>query len=318
MKRFFFRLAFTAFLSLPFAAAAAGADRPESVVVNKIAAVVNGDIITLHELRQHSAGEFLRMGVNPGDPAARHQVDQVMSRVLSAMIDDILLRQEAERLKIKMTDAEVDNELNKLVQRNQTTLKEFESRVVAQGGTMDIVRERIRNSLLSQRIIGIMISRKVVIGSEEISAYYERHRNEFHADKTVGVSLIVFSPSANPEDIRGRIQSGSLSFEAAAKQFSEGPAADQGGNLGMIGWDDLAPPIKAQVMDLNKGEIGTIFQINGRDCLVKVNDMTSGRNMTLEEATPEIERILREPRMQERFTEYTQQLRSRAVIDIRI
>lgn len=318
MKRFFICLAALFIFGLPVSLPAAQPEGPESIVVNRIAAVVNGEIITLHELRQHSAGEFMRMGVNPRDPASRATVNQVMSQVLSAMIDDILLRQEAERLKIKVSETEIDNELNKMVQRNQTSLREFEARVAAQGGTMAMVKERIRNNLLSQRIIGIQIARKIMVTSEEVSAYYEQHKNEFQANRGVDVSLIVFSPSSNAADVLRRIQSGSLTFEAAAKQFSEGPAPDQGGRLGMINWDDLAPPLKAQVVDLQKGEVGTVFHINGRDYLVKLNDTTPGRNMSLEEATPEIERLLREPRMQERFTEFTQQLRGRAVIDIRV
>lgn len=45
--------------------------------------------------------------------------------------------------------------------------------------------------------------------------------------------------------------------------------------------------------------------------------MESGEGQTLEEATPQIERILREPKLQERFREYTEQLRKRAVVEIR-
>lgn len=305
------------FLALP-AAVSAARENPETIVVNKIAAVVNGEIVTLHELRQHSSAEFVRTGINPSDPASRDQIEKIMSKVLAVMIEDILLRQEAERLKIKVTDAEIDNELRKIVQRNQITMQEFEARISAQGGTMDMVRERVRNSVLSQRIIGMMIARKTMVTQEEINKYYEEHKNDFQAEKAVDVSLIVFSPSSNASDIANKIVNGSLPFAEAARKYSEGPAPEHGGDLGMIRWDDLAPPIKSQVMGLSVGQISDVFQINTRDCLIKLNGVKSGRNMTLEEASPEIERLLREPRLQERFTEYTQQLRSRAVIDIRL
>ena len=52
--------------------------------------------------------------------------------------------------------------------------------------------------------------------------------------------------------------------------------------------------------------------------MLYLHSSTHGRPMTLEEATPEIERILRTPLLETRFDEYTQQLRARAVIDIRI
>ena len=43
-----------------------------------------------------------------------------------------------------------------------------------------------------------------------------------------------------------------------------------------------------------------------------------GRPMTFEEARPVIDNILRQPKAMERFDEYSQQLRSKAVIDIRL
>lgn len=317
MKRIFRAIFLLALMALPVCAFAAD-NASQVITLNKIAAVVNGEMISLHELRQHATSEFIRSGINPNDPAARRQVDMIMSKTLTVMIDDILLRQEAERLQIKVSDADIDNEVRKLAQRNQTTMKEFEARLAAQGGTMEMLKERIRNNILSQRIINIMIARKSVVTSDEVKAYYEEHKNEFEAERSVDISLIVFSPSSNSEDVSLRVKKGTMSFEEAAKKFSEGPAPENGGRLGMIPWDDLASPFKAQIVQMQKGQVSEIFHVNSRDCLLKFNDATSGRSMTLEEATPEIERILREPRLQERFTEYTQQLRSRAVIDIRL
>jgi peptidyl-prolyl cis-trans isomerase SurA len=307
-----------ALLAVPFTSFAAADDPPQPVVLNKIAAVVNGEIITLHELRQHAAAEFARAGINASDPANRRQVDMVMGRVLSVIIDDMLLRQEAERLQIKVSESDIDNEVRKLAQRNQVSMKDFEARIVAQGGTMAMFRERVRNTILSQRIVGIQIARKSIVAEEDIRKYYEEHTNDFAAERSVDFSLIVFAPSANSVDVHEKIRNGSLSFEDAARKFSEGPSPDKGGRLGVIKWDELAAPFKAQIVELKDGEISRVFHANARDCLIKLNASASGRNMTLEEAAPEIERILREPRLQERFTEYTDQLRSRAVIDIRL
>ncbi|CAK7033414.1 MAG: Chaperone SurA [Desulfovibrio sp.] len=318
MKRIFRAFLFFTLTLLPLSSYAADASGSQIITVNKIAAVVNGEMITLHELRQHAASEFVRAGINPSDPASRRYVDEIMSRVLTVMIDDMLLRQEAERLQIKVSDADVDNEVRKIVQRNQVTMKEFEARLAAQGGTMDMLKERVRNNILSQRIINIMIARKSVVTSDEIKTYYEAHKNDFEAERSVDVSLIVFAPSANVDEIYLEIQKGKLSFEDAAKKYSEGPSPENGGRLGMIKWDDLASPFKAQIVEMKKGDVSAPFHMNSRSFLLKFNDSTSGRSMTLEEATPEIERLLREPRLQERFTEYTQQLRSRAVIDIRL
>ena len=308
-----------AFAFLPLAALAADSEgnTGRTLRVNRIAAVINGEIITMHALQQHSSGEFIRAKLDPRSPDANAEMNRIMSRVLTAMVDEILLRQEAERLKIKVTDAEVDNEIRMIRQRSQLSDKDFEQRLMAQGGNLSMLKERIRNNILSQRIVNIMIARKIIIAPEEISGYYEEHKSEFSADKTVDLSLIVFPPAVKALPVVGRIKTGKLSFAAAAKQ-SVGPVPDEGGRLGTIRWEDLAPPFKAALQSMAVGDVSDIFKLNGHDSVIQLNGIFDGRSMTLEEATPQIEQILREPRMQERFDEYMQQLRAKSVIDIRI
>ena len=308
------------FLAFPQVAGATEGERgkPLSLAVNKIVAVVNGEIVTMHDLRQHAAGELSRSRLNPKDPAAHAQIEVLMRRVLDVMIENILLRQEAERLKIKTTDQEVDNEIRKLIQRNQMTQQQFEASLAAQGARMDLLKERIRNNILSQRIIGIMIARKIIVTPEEINAYYDEHKREFVAEKSVDFSLIVFAPKTNTVGIVKRIRSGSLSFAAAATQYTVGPAKERGGHFGKARWEEIALPLREHMQNLAAGDLSDVFQLDGRDTLVKINEITHGRSMTLEEATPVIEQQLREPKLQGRFHEYMEQLRSRAVVDIRM
>lgn len=299
-------------------ACAAPAGQNRSIQVNKIAAVINGEIVTLHELRRHAGPELARMGVDPSAPGSAAQVDAAVKKILDLMIDDILLRQEAAKLKVTVSESEVENELRKLVQRSQVTPQEFEARIVAQGGTMAMVKERLRNNILSQRIVGIMISRKVVVTKEEITKYYAEHQKEFTAEKSVDMALIVFAPTADANAIYAKIKDGSLSFEAAAKQYSVGPEAAEGGKIGHVAWKDLAGSIRAELAQLSPGQTSSVFMLDLNKAVVRLDGSTAGSQMTLEQATPEIERILREPRLEERFKEYTQQLRSKAVIDIRL
>ena len=280
--------------------------------------MINGEIVTLHELRRHAGPELARMGVDPSAPGSAPQVDAAVQKILSLMIDDILLRQEAAKLKVTVSESEVDNELRKLIQRAQVTPQEFEARMVAQGGTMAMVKDRLRNNILSQRIVGIMISRKVVVTKEEIAKYYAEHQKEFTAEKSVDMALIVFTPTVDAAAVYAKIKDGSLSFEDAARQYSVGEAAAKGGKIGHVPWKELAAPIKAELAQLSNGQMSGLFNLELNKALVRLDGATAGSQMTLEQASPEVERILREPRLEERFKEYTQQLRNKAVIDIRL
>lgn len=304
-------------LSVPSAfAVAAGQSR--SIEVNKIAAVINGEIVTLHELRRNAAPELARLGIDPSLPGSAHKVDEAVEKILQLMIDDILLRQEAARLKITVNDSEVENELRKIIQRSQVTPQEFEARITAQGSTMAMLKERLRNNILSQRIVSIMIARKVVVTKEEIARYYAEHKKEFTAEKTVDMALIVFSPTADADAVYARIKNRTMTFEAAASQYSVGPEAARGGKIGHVPWNDLAAPIKAELLQLHDGQMSDVFMLDLNKAIVRLDGSTVGSQMTLEQASPDIERILREPRLEERFKEYTRQLRGRAVIDVRL
>ena len=90
---------------------AAPAANAQEITLNRVVAVVNGDPITLHEVELQSLPEFARNKVNPNDPANKEKVDEILKASLDEMIIDKLISQDAERLGITTTDADVDAEI---------------------------------------------------------------------------------------------------------------------------------------------------------------------------------------------------------------
>ena len=72
-----------------------------------------------------------------------------------------------------------------------------------------------------------------------------------------------------------------------------------------------------QLSTMKPGEVTSLIDINGLQGQLKLINIIKGEPQTLETLTPYIEEILREPKLEERFKEYTDQLRKRAVVDIR-
>lgn len=285
------------------------------MTVTKIAAVVNGEIITLHDLRIRTAGELGRRGIPQTDPRA----EEVMKAILESMINDILLRHEAERYKITVADKEVDEEISKIMQRARMSPKDFEAQIKRQGGTMTMLRDNIKNNMLRQRMINYMVARKVVVTPEEVREYYNKNRSEFSNIKMVDFSVIVFAPGVDKEKIYQALRVGELNFNEAAKIYSVDKGGAQGeGKLRRVPWDNLPEGLRAILGQLSVGEISPVFSYEGRDTVVKMDQPPADTTLTFEEVSPRIEDMLREPRMQERFKEYSEQLRSKAVVDIRL
>lgn len=291
---------------------------PVHAALNGVAAVVNGEMITAFDLDAEMAPEAMRRGLNPKDPAQAAQIDALSRATLERMINNIILTQEAQRLKVSVSDSEVENEIQQIMSRNKLTPQEFQRQLQLQRMTEKDFRERLRSGLLRNRLLANMVGRKVIVTKEEIADYYNAHKQSFMNNQRVRFAIIVYPPTENVERQAARIRSGKASFEQVAREVSVGPRAQEGGDVGFADWNSLDPAWQDMLSLLHPGEVSGILEINnGLKGQLKLLEMESGDGQTLEEASPQIERILREPKLQERFREYSEQLRKRAVVEIR-
>ena len=147
--------------------------------INGVAAVVNGEMITVFDLQAETAPEAMRRGLNPKDPNQAAAIEELTKVTLERMINNIILTQEAQRLKISVGDSEVDNEIQQIMSRNKMTPEEFQRQLQIQRTTEKDFRERIRSSLLRNRLLANMVGRKVIVTKEEIADYYNLHKQTF-------------------------------------------------------------------------------------------------------------------------------------------
>ncbi|MBP1721607.1 MAG: SurA N-terminal domain, partial [Deltaproteobacteria bacterium] len=86
-------------MALPSGTAAAAAE-----MVDRIVAVVNGDIIVLSELRQISRNYLDRMSDQFKVAGGDEQLREAERRILDQLIDEKLVNQEADRLAITFSE----------------------------------------------------------------------------------------------------------------------------------------------------------------------------------------------------------------------
>lgn len=294
--------------------AGAGAE----TVINKIVAVVNGEIITQYDLQARAASKLHRAGLSALDPADAAAIKKIESETLEDMIVDRLMVQEAERYNLGADDAAVDNELRSLLARMQITEDQLVAQLKSEGQDLDFYRGLIRNNIMRQKLLSFMVSRKVVVTRQDIEAYYEEHKNEYMQDKSISLSLLVFAPTADPEPVLRDIREGDISFADAVKKYSVGPAASSGGAIGKLDWSSLVSQWKQALEGVAAGGLSRPIEYDGRAAYLHVDEVIEGTVRPVDEVADEIEAKLREPMLKERFEEYTRKLRERAVVDIRL
>lgn len=286
-------------------------------VINKIVAVVNGDIITKFDLQARASSKLHRAGLSALDPADAKAIRQIEEGTLEEMIVDQLMVQEAKRYNLLADEAAIDNELRSLLARMQITQEQLESRLKAEGQDIDFYRGLIANNIMRQKLLSFMVSRKVVVTRQDIEAYYEEHKSEYMQDKAVSLSLIVFAPNTDAEAVLKDVRDGNISFADAVQKYSIGPTVGNG-SIGSLEWSSLVDTWRDSIDGVPAGGIGSEIVYDGRSAYLHVDSVTEGSAKPVDDVAEEIEEKLREPLLKERFEEYTHKLRERAVVDIRL
>lgn len=282
--------------------------------LNRIAAVVNGEMITMHELRMHMNVELARRRMQQNDPKAV----ELQREVLDSMINDVLMRQEAKRYKVAVSDAEIEAEISRQIKRSGMPFERFEAEMSRQGMTMERYKDQLGKRMLGQRIASHMVARKVFVTPEEVETYYNNNKDEFAGEKTVDFSILMLPAKVNAQAIYKQVTSGKVAFEEVARQHSTDRSAQEGGRVAGIPWDRLPQEMQKLLSSLQDGKMSPLMRTQGGFIVIRRDRITEARPLTFQEAKPRIEEILRAPLLEERFKEFTEQLRSRAVIDIRI
>lgn len=293
----------------------------QAAQLNKVAAVVNGQPITMFDLQKEALPQFARARVNPGDPAMAKKRDEILRSVLDMMIMDILVAQEAKRLKATVTPSEIENELKRIMKERKINRKQLEEQLARSKMTIASLSKDIEKNILRQKVMAMEVGRKVIVTPEEISRYYEEHKDSLFDRSGLHMGLLVYPPNVNAASIASQIKSGALSFASACAKYSIAPNKDKSGDTGPVEWDRLNPEWSGRLNSMKPGDVTDLFTLQGK-FKAQIHLFRPGggemRPLTLQEATPQIDSILRQPKAKGRFEDYSRQLRKKAVIDIRL
>ncbi|MHC1727969.1 MAG: peptidylprolyl isomerase [Syntrophobacteraceae bacterium] len=306
-------------LSALFVCTAAVAEFIDRTVAN-----VNGEIILYSEVQEQLAlVEKYIPEANIQDPAKRAQVER---DVLTNLIRQKLTEQEVKRLKVIVSNAEVDNTVDGILKENRITLTQFERSLKENGQSLQKFREGIKKELERNRLMDRALKSKVVITDAQVDAYLKSDGGSTAATEKFRLAVIflpVDEKSAKSPDVEkagkellAKIKGGA-DFAAMARQHSKGPAAADGGDIGFMPPEELAPYIAEAVKGLRKGEVSGLVRGPGGFYLVQVSDIDRKVQSKSDPAFREkIRGDLFQKEVNRRFDEWVRNLESKAFIQI--
>ncbi len=312
-------------LLLMWAGPAAMASAQDAEVVDRVAAVVNNDIILLSELEEKLApyAEKIRQsGYSP--EKEREMLYKVRTDVLDGLIDQKLTDQEVKKYGISISDQQIDMTLERVKESNFYTDEELREALKLQGLTLEAYRNRIREQLLRTELVNREVKSKIVITEEDIREYYEAHAEEYGEEEKYHLrNIIMRVPEyAAPEEIaavEGKMASilaelkAGKPFAEAARQYSEALAAE-GGDIGNFSLDALTPEIREPIRNLAPGEFTEVLETDLGFQIFYLEEILETGGRSLEDVKEEIQEALYQEAVNETFQTWLDRLRDRSHI----
>jgi peptidyl-prolyl cis-trans isomerase SurA len=243
-----------------------------AVVVDRVVAVVNKEIITQSEL----------------DESAKSRAqEQKISReeLLNRMIEKKLELQSARRKGIYVKDDELKVALEDIKQRNGFESDEALKRAVSnEGVSWESYLANLRDELTLFKLIGREVDANLLVTDEELKRYYETNKDAFLLPPRVRLRQIFLSAPSNAspeqvERVQKRVQEIEVllknegkDFARLAEEHGEGPERRAGGEIGFFHRGELAPAIEQVVFELSEGEVSGVIRSPAGFHLLKVEE----------------------------------------------
>jgi len=297
-----------------------------SEITNRIVAIVNSDIITLHELNT-SITRLTGLTVRGLQQKNGTDFYEVRRTVLDKLINERIAKQEITRLGIKVGNKEVEEAIEKVKRENNLTQEQLLYSLKMEGVTLEEYKERIQGEIERLRLVDYEIKSKIVVTEENVTEYYEKHTREYAEVDKVRLAR-VFLRIGNPGDkeevaqvkdlgkeIVGRLKEGRDFFEMA-RIYSQGPAAPEGGDLGWMELSHLEPEVRARVAKLSPGEHTDLHRVASGFQIIKLIEARNERIKPLEEVRDSIHSKLFKEKLEKRYAAWLNKLREQSFIKV--
>ncbi|MFB3814819.1 MAG: peptidylprolyl isomerase [Terriglobales bacterium] len=300
-------------------------------VVEEIIARINNQIITRSELqksREQMLNELRQQGVSETDPRAQEE----QRNLLRSLVDQQLLVQKAQDLGLT-ADTELIKRLDEIrKQMKLESMEDLEKAAQAQGVSYEDFKQNLRNTILTQQVIQREVGGQIHITREEAQQFYNEHKAQMEQPETVQLSEILISPAAKegeqptPEDLSAAEQKarealaqikGGKDFAEVAKQYSNGPTAAQGGDLGQFKRGTLAKELEDKTFAMKPGEVTDVIRTRQGYVILKVTEHTPAGVPPFNAVENWIQEQIYYRKLQPALRAYLTKLREEAYIDIK-
>lgn len=234
---------------------------------------------------------------------AKHEVrpalrERLKDNVVHRLIDAEIIRQQAKKLGVEITDAELVKSWQEHRARygDEAAFRLFLEKA---GTTEEDVKDQFKQNLLREKVFA-SVSGAVKVTDEQLRDFYEKNRERYDEPEQIRASHILLrvAPDATPDQKKKILEEAKSLLKKAKKgdfaelaaKHSQDVTRSQGGDLGWFPKGRMVKPFEDAAFALKDGEISDVVETTFGYHVIKRTGYKAGSVKSFEELKPRIER----------------------------
>ena len=251
-----------ALAGLLFAAGAHAQSYAGTAPVDRIAAVVNEDVILRSELDRAVANIRAQYA---GKEAQLPPQDVLERQVLERLVLMRLQLARATDSGITASDEDLERAVQGVAEQNGMSVDQLRARISQDGMSFTEFRNNLRDEIVTQKLRQSFAQGRINVSEAEVDSAMTAAAASISQQFRLAHILVGTPDGASAEQlataqkkiegVKGLIDKGEMSFAAAAVRYSDSPNALEGGDLGWRGLNEIPPAFAQTIQQMQPGQV---------------------------------------------------------------
>lgn len=292
------------------------------VLLDRVVAIVNQDVITWSELYKNMDTDASPRLKELKDDERIKIYKENEESFLETIINVKLQVQEAKSLGLQVGDDEVKEAIESIKKKYSMTNDSFQESLKKEGYTIEEYRKRLKDQILIGKVVNQQVRSKVLVTPEEVEKFVKEDRDNSEGFR---ISQVFFKKPENPADRKKVEEKATVvfiklkeggDFRELAKNFSEDPSGSDGGDLGFIKKENLLKEFTEAASTLKPGDVSAPFWSERGLHIIRLEERREKKSIG--EMKDEAEKRVSEKIFTERYSAWVKSLREKSFIEIRL
>lgn len=280
-----------------------------SFAEDKIIAIVNNEVITSKDLNDFQNFMRMQLASEYKGKELETKVQSMKLDLLSRLIEDRLILQEAKKLKVQANKSRISGRITEMKKRYGSEI-EFQNSLRQQGMTQADLETKISEQFMMYGIIEIKVRSKVTISPAEINNFYNQHKQDFVTSEEREVSVV----SISSENMAKEIARSLKSFQNLSDLANKYGLSQEQMKVSKNG--QLSKEVEEVIFKLNLNDISEPVKVQTNYYIFQVNNIIPPKAQTVMEARDNISSYLFTKKMQESLVKWIDELKKHSYIKI--